>query len=150
MRSILNLSVISAVTVAALILVLAGCGGDELTIVPVSGKVTYAGGPPPAAGTISFSPVTVEEGFPRRPGQASFQTDGTFEATSFKNGDGLFPGTYTALISCWMGQPISEDPSSFERLNYVPQTYRPEVVVKRDDESVEVNFDIPKKPTAGR
>jgi hypothetical protein len=150
MPRVTNSSTAPSLAIIAMILASAGCGAEGLPIVPVSGKVTYAGGPCPTEGTISFTPVNVEEGLPRRPGRASFKEDGVFEATSFREGDGLVPGTYTALISCWMGQPISEDPTSFERLNYVPKTYRPEVVVKRDAGSVEVNFDIPKKPTAAR
>jgi len=133
------------VAILALLLASSGCGEEGLPIIPVSGKVTYAGGPVPTEGTISFSPISVEEGLPRRPGRARFQEDGLFEATSFKEGDGLIPGRYAAMISMWMGQPVSEDPSSFERLNYVPKTYRPEVVVERTADSVEVNFDVPKK-----
>jgi hypothetical protein len=146
MTSVMSSSAVANLLIATLLLATTGCSEDGLPLVPVSGKVTYAGGPPPTEGSISFAPVSVEEGLPRRPGRAAFKTDGTFEVTSFNEGDGLIPGTYAARISCWMGQPVSEDPSSFERLNYVPKTYRPEVIVKPDDESVEVNFDIPKKP----
>ncbi len=132
--------------IALLLLISAGCGSDsELPIVAVTGKVTFAGGPCPKPGTISFSPISVEEGLPRRPGRASFSEDGYFQATSFQEGDGLIPGTYAAVISCWESQPTSEDPGSFERLNYVPSGYRPQFVVEKTAGSVEVDLDVPKK-----
>ncbi len=45
---------------------IAGCGGEEPLTIPVSGKITFAGGACPAEGTIVFSPVAVEHGRPRR------------------------------------------------------------------------------------
>lgn len=125
---------------------LVGCsGGNDLSIVPVSGKVTFAGGPCPKPGSITFSPTKVAEGFPRRPGSAEFQEDGTFVATSFAKGDGLVPGVYTASITCWNGKPSGDDPGSFERLNLVPGDYQPEVVVDANGGAVEVTFDVPPK-----
>src|SRR5690349_630988 len=59
----------------------AGCSGDQPITVPVSGHITFAGGPCPAEGTIVFSPVAVEKGLPRRPGTARFQSDGAFTVT---------------------------------------------------------------------
>lgn len=130
----------------ALMLVVAGCGGgNDLPIVPVSGTITFAGGPCPAEGTISFTPVSIEEGLPRRPGTAKFQTDGAFEVTSFEPGDGLIPGTYQAIINCWKAQPSSDNPSSYETNNHVPRDYRPEVVVAKDADSAEVKLDVPPK-----
>lgn len=125
---------------------LLGCsGGDELPLVPVSGVVTFAGGPCPKPGNISFSPVRVEEGVPRRPGRARFAEDGSYAATSFQEGDGLLPGTYTVLISCYEREPTSDDPRSYERFNLVPPDYRPELVVERSSGPIEVNFDVPPK-----
>lgn len=124
---------------------IAGCGGRDLPLVPVAGKITFAGGPCPKAGTIDFEPVAAVEGLPRRRGWAKFAEDGAFEATSFDEGDGLLPGTYAIKVSCWDGQPSGDDPSSFERLNLVPKSFTQEVVVERDSDPIEVNVDVPRK-----
>jgi hypothetical protein len=123
-----------------------GCSGTGLPIVPVNGKVTFAGGPPPKPGTITFTPITVEPGMPNRPGNAAFDEQGTFQVTSFKENDGLVPGTYHANIACWTGTPSSGDPSSFQRLNLVPAGFEPEPIkVDADADVVEVIIDVPKK-----
>ena len=132
--------------VTALVLVCTGCGADGMSTVPVNGKITFNGGPCPAEGTIAFSPVSVEEGLPRRPGTAEFKQDGEFHATSFRPGDGLLPGTYRVLISCWTGEPSNNDPSSYERLNCVPRDYKPEeIIVERSAEDVEIVINVPPK-----
>ena len=123
-----------------------GCSGDgDMPLVPVTGTVTFAGGPCPREGTITFSPSSVTTGLPRRPGQASFEEDGVYTASSFAEGDGLLPGTYTASFSCWDGSPSSDDPSSFERLNLAPADYFQEVVVEAGSDGVVANFDVPPK-----
>ena len=123
-----------------------GCGDEGLPLVPVTGQITFSGGPPPSGGTIIFSPKSVDEGLPRRPGRGKFAQDGAFTVTSFKDGDGLLPGRYQPLIDCWKGQPSSDNPKTFETLNNVPSNFKAqEVVVERDAESVEVKIDVPKK-----
>ncbi|MCC7475817.1 MAG: hypothetical protein IT425_10500 [Pirellulales bacterium] len=122
-----------------------GCGKSSDTV-PASGSVTFAGGPPPAEGTIIFTPVSVAEGFPKRPGRAHFDTSGHFTVTTYQSNDGLLPGTYRPSIECWMGKPDSNDPSSFDRLNHVPKGFQAqEITVSRDSGSVNVSIDIPKK-----
>jgi hypothetical protein len=126
--------------------VIAGCGKSGVPTVPVRGKVTFAGGPPPAEGTITFTAIAAEEGLPRRPGTAHFDQSGEFETTSFTKNDGLIPGKYRPKVTCWTGAPSSGDPSSFERLNAVPVNFQPpDVQVTRDDDAVEVVIDVPKK-----
>jgi hypothetical protein len=128
------------------VVVVGGCGGDKLTTVPVSGRITFGGGACPAEGTVVFSPVAVEKGLPRRPGTAQFKQDGTFTVTSFRDGDGLIPGRYRPIVSCWKGEPRNDDPGSFERLNYVPNTYKAdEVIVSPSGDAVFVKLDVPKK-----
>jgi hypothetical protein len=123
-----------------------GCSDNALGLVPVSGKVTFAGQPPPKGGTITFNPITVQEGLPRRPGTAQFDQDGTFTVTSFKKGDGLVPGTYHPRVACWKAPPDSNDPSSFERLNYVPKDFEPEpILVEAGADSVDVTINVPRK-----
>ena len=124
-----------------------GCGGSGLPLVPVGGHVTFNGGPPPAAGNINFvmRPETGQSGLPNRPGSGSFDKDGKFEASSYKKGDGLLPGTYTAQIICWLGPTSDTDPSSFVKMNAVPQDFAPEFVVEPGSKPIEKNFDVPPK-----
>lgn len=133
----------------ALLLLLAtigGCGKQGNSTIPVSGKITYGGGEWPASGNITFAPLSVAEGFPRRPGSAAFQQDGSFEVTSFKPGDGLVPGTYSISISCYEQQPVGTDPSSFDRFNAVPKDFKTDdLVIEVDSDPIVVEFDVPKK-----
>jgi hypothetical protein len=123
-----------------------GCSSDIPMTVPVSGQITFGGGACPAEGTIVFSPVVVEKGLPRRPGTARFQQNGTFTVTSFHECDGLIPGHYRPIVSCWKGEPRNDDPSSFERLNYVPSNYKAEeIVVAPSGNAILVKIDVPKK-----
>ena len=142
-----NMTVCRFTTVIAIILMAGGgCGSNQRITVPVSGHITFGGGACPAEGTIVFSPVAVEKGLPRRPGTARFQEDGDFTVTSFREGDGLIPGRYRPIVSCWEGEPSNSDPSSFERLNYVPKDYKAdEIVVESSMAAVKVKLDVPKK-----
>jgi hypothetical protein len=128
-----------------------GCSDSGLPLVPVSGKVTFAGGPPPKPGSITFVPIAVAEGLPNRPGTANFDVSGKFRVTSFKPNDGLVPGTYQANLDCWMRDPYAHDPTTFERFNHVPRDYQPPpVTVDPDADEVVVNFDVPKKKTKAK
>ncbi|WP_428305692.1 hypothetical protein [Lacipirellula sp.] len=127
-------------------MMLPGCETKDHQTIPVRGKVTFAGGPCPAGGAIAFSPVQAGANTPRRPGSAEFQADGEFEATSFAPGDGLLPGRYRAIISCWKGEPSNKDPGSFERLNHIPRDYQPiEFDVDASATVVELTLDVPLK-----
>jgi hypothetical protein len=123
-----------------------GCGPDGLATVPVSGSITFGGAAPPAKGSIAFSPISVEHGMPRRPGTAEFDIDGRFAATSFREGDGLLPGRYRAIVSCWTGEPSNSDPKSFEQLNAVPKSYVPEeFTLESGGEPVTLSLEVPAK-----
>jgi hypothetical protein len=123
-----------------------GCGSSGKGTIPVTGKVTFAGGPPPAKGTITFMPTSGPEGLPKRPGTAVFDESGAFQTTSFKPNDGLIPGTYAVRIDCWKETPSTSDPEARERLNYVPKSYQPpEVTVEVGGPVLDLKFDVPKK-----
>ena len=115
-----------------LAIVASGCGrGNRLPLVSVSGKVTFAGGPCPAAGNVTFTPIEVEPGLPRRPGSATFYTDGAFVVNSFQKGDGLVPGRYSVKITCDSGLPDPRSPDPWGDVSYVAKDYQPpELVVK--------------------
>jgi hypothetical protein len=135
-----------ALLMGVLLLAPIGCSDKGLPIVPVRGKVTFDGGPPPKPGSIAFAPISVADGLPHRPGTANFGTDGQFEVTSFRENDGLVAGTYQASVDCWLQNPSATDPSSFERFNAVPKGFQPPpVTVDADASVVEVVIDVPKK-----
>ena len=123
-----------------------GCTGSKLPIVPTTGKVTYGGGEWPADGTIFFTPISVEEGYPRRPATGRFKSDGAFKVTSFKPDDGLVPGTYSVKVTCYEKQPDASNQITFETYNLVPKDFKPDdVVVETTAQTVTVEFDVPKK-----
>lgn len=125
---------------------LAGCGGNDLPLVPVSGTVTFDGGPCPAVGNVNFTPIEVAPGLPKRPGSGRFREDGKFVVTSFKEGDGLLPGRYRVAITCFSGLPDRSSPDPFGAVSYVPDDYRPvELVVEEGDDPITVNYDVPPK-----
>jgi hypothetical protein len=127
---------------------IAGCGRSGPEVVPVAGKITYAGGAWPNKGSLYFTPVESAAGFPMRPGSAEFGLDGGFTVTSFKPGDGLVPGRYHVGIQCWTSPPVmgSETPvKSAVALKYQsPTTSCLEVDVKPGQSKVTVEWDVPK------
>jgi hypothetical protein len=90
------------------LVVSSGCGSGLPQTIPVSGRVTFDGQPPPAAGIVYFLPIEPAKGFPSRPGDAAFAPDGQFKAKTFEPGDGLMPGKYLMTIECWASPPNME------------------------------------------
>jgi hypothetical protein len=96
--------------ICACVLVLAasqGCGSKGL--VPVEGRVTVGGAPPPAFGYLYFLPREMStnkrsDSTGPLPATARFEADGYFRGTTFQDGDGIRPGTYEVRIDC--SQPI--------------------------------------------
>jgi hypothetical protein len=140
---------ISAVVLLATSVMMLGCGSNKLPTVPVSGRVTFAGGPPPARGTITFMPHSGSSpaGLPAKPGTALFETDGSFKVTSFQPGDGLLPGTYGVGIRCVEDLPSqSANPDSTSVRDHVPQGFHPDaLVVKEGQDAIELTYDVPAK-----
>jgi hypothetical protein len=137
---------IARLVIVLLLAAVLGCSKSGLPIVPVHGKVTFGGGPPPKPGTITFMPTKVAEGLPRRPGTASFGKNGEFQVTSFRKNDGLVPGTYSARVDCWKETPTLANPATFETYKLVPKDFEPpSVAVEADAGVVEVAIDVPKK-----
>jgi hypothetical protein len=119
-------------------------------MVPVSGKVTFAGGPCPGIGNVGFTPIEVAAGLPRRPGSGRFAADGSFVVTSFNEGDGLLPGRYEVRVLCYSGLPDPRSPDPWGDVSYVPEDYRPpELVVAVDSDPIKVEYDVPPKKGRG-
>jgi hypothetical protein len=73
-----------------------GCGssgGTPVTLIPVKGKVTYKG-QPLTKGVVEFEP----EGY-GRPAKGQLQSDGTFELTTARAGDGVVAGAHRIFFS---------------------------------------------------
>ena len=119
-----------------------GCGSSDLpTTIPVTGTVTVDGEACPAAGSLRFSPLQVVEGLPRRPGRADFGADGHFRVTSFRDGDGLVPGTYRVQLECWQTPPANGQPGvSFIKDDFAPR----ELTVDATQRSIEYDIDAPR------
>lgn len=119
-------------------LLLSGCGNADLPpTIPVMGTVTVNGQSCPGPGSLRFMPMSAAEGLPRRPGRAEFGLDGRFKVTSFRDGDGLVPGTYKVQLECWKTPPADGQPG----VSYLSAAFQPpDLAVERDQ--VSVNFDI--------
>lgn len=122
-----------------------GCGQSGPKCIPVHGKITFDGGPCPAAGMITFSPVETPAGVPQRPGSGEFNKDGQYEINSGSHGDGLLPGRYRVRIDCLSGPP-PQLPNGLDIVSYVARGFTPdELVVSTDANSIEANYDVPLK-----
>jgi hypothetical protein len=82
---------------------LAGCGGDDGGMVPVTGSVTWEG-QPVTTGNVTFTPADGATGARLATGQ--IQSDGTFAMGTLKHGDGVLPGSYRVAISSAPPPPI--------------------------------------------
>lgn len=79
-----------------------GCDSSR-GVVPVAGMIRFAGKAPPARGYIYFVPLepsAADNDDAPRSGTALFEPDGSFEVTTFREGDGLRPGRYEARVDC--------------------------------------------------
>lgn len=98
--------------VAPILLAFSGCmgneapsGGEQLAVVPVSGKVTVNGAPAPK-GPIRVMMIPTGSQLETKPGQevaatpsALAWTDGSFKITTYASNDGAPPGEYKLVFS---------------------------------------------------
>lgn len=135
-----------AALVAIVAILTAGCNSGSLALVPVSGTVTFDGGPPPDVGTIMFRPDKVADGFPNRAGRGQFSSDGKFVVTSFQKGDGIAPGEYTVEVTCYSGAPNLNSKDPFGDVSYIDKSYEHgKLVVEPGSDAMQVAFDVPLK-----
>ncbi len=113
-----------AVMCAAAMFVLSGCGGEaggQQETAPVQGSVTY-NGQPLTTGTVFFVP---EGGGPTAEGQV--REDGTFELTTYEEGDGAVPGQHGVMIHAERELeevlPEDEDPDNPPDPQLIPAKY---------------------------
>jgi hypothetical protein len=149
-RALAHLSFWQLYFVAAVFLVagaaLSGCShSDHPKTVPVSGRVTIGGKPPPRPGLLSFATLEPAEGFPGRPAAGSFDTSGNYSAGIFP-GEGVIPGKYRVAVECWT-KPYSGDGP--KPPSHVPEKYRSvatsdvELTIAPGDSAKTFNIDLP-------
>lgn len=112
--------------------VASGCGGgaddkwtqDRPKTVPVTGVVTYKGSPVEGA-QINFIPASPSESA----AYATTQADGSFELTTFVQGDGAAPGSYKVTVNKRTVETIlnAQDPNGppqgVKETSHLPEKY---------------------------
>lgn len=130
-----------AISSALIFLAVAGGCDASRGVVPVAGTIRFAGKAPPSRGYVYFVPLepsAAESDDAPRSGTALFQPDGSFEVTTFREGDGLRPGRYEARVDCSFPAEAhaaakSAVPASFKPPEItIPPTGRRPVVVEID------------------
>jgi len=132
MTGVMNSPHAWAIVAAAVLAATAGCDNSK-GLVPVEGRVTFAGKQPAGPGYLYFVPRELSTNLRQDregplPGTALFLADGRYQAGTFTAGDGLRPGTYEVRIVCAMK---STDQSSHATAhdtiesNLVPGSFTP-------------------------
>jgi hypothetical protein len=120
--------------------VVLGCGSGGPTLVPVSGTVQFAGGPPPAKVTLTFVGVGSEANSLPLTGTAQANADGSFTVSTSQIGSGLVPGKYRVNVECWKDPPTMERPGT----SHVPVGWQaPELEVQEGMARLTWNIDVP-------
>ncbi len=79
-----------------------GCGDDHPHTVTVQGTVIYQG-QPLEGGELTFQPLMTNTDGLRRPATGQIATDGTYQLSTFSQGDGALPGEYHVAITSLVG-----------------------------------------------
>jgi hypothetical protein len=87
-------SVRRSIASTAAVLLLSGCGGNGIDMVPIRGEVTY-NGKPLARGIVTYMPTNPGIG---RTANGPLRPDGTFVMTTQKRDDGVIPGDYNIVV----------------------------------------------------
>lgn len=83
-----------------------GCdGSDNVVVYPVKGTITYDGKPMVGGGSISFVPLVSQEG---KNAGGIINPDGTFEMTTYADGDGSMVGKFRVLVM----QTVVDEPEN--------------------------------------
>lgn len=132
-----------ACLVAAPLVLLTSCSDNGLGMVRVNGQVTFEGREFPQHCKVYFSPIEVPEGLPKRPAACRPDEDGRLSVTSWKEGDGLVPGTYEVTVQYY--EPIpGADLTSDE--GWVGKSHQVEdlVIEPGTPGPIEVSYTVPK------
>ena len=97
MRIGLTITAFWLATVLLSLSCVAGCGNSPATF-PVRGQVVFSDGSSlPTSGQVIFESVELD---PPISAKGFFETDGQFELTRFKGGDGVVAGDYKVAVIC--------------------------------------------------
>lgn len=138
--AMVNLAVITCIG-------LTGCG-DGIKIVPVAGRVTFNGSPPPYGCVLNFLPARDEARDSNEEvvarglaiGCGECDSSGAFKAACLRNRGGLMPGRYQVMVSCYV---YNETPNA-PPVSVVPADFKaPELIVPADARSVRYDVDVP-------
>ncbi|EDL61352.1 hypothetical protein PM8797T_12648 [Gimesia maris DSM 8797] len=140
----MKLNMISLCSVLLLLSIMTGCGEqiEKKPTAPVKGIVTFEG-KPLETGEVVFFPDSGEQ-----IAHGKIQPDGSFELTTYEDGDGAFPGKHTVTIISErdMEGVSAEDPEASLEPSFIPTKYNMQktsgltAVVKEGDN--EIKFDL--------
>lgn len=116
-------------------LAMTGCG-PNLGLVPVTGRVTFAGKLPPADCSLIFTPA--DSASKLRPGVAICDSSGYFQAGSYKLGDGLLPGRYRPRLRC---VDFANATETTPPVDHVPEGFELPVF-EVPSQGLEIDFDV--------
>lgn len=142
---------------------LAGCGGgDNVAVYPVKGMVSFEGKPMVGGGSIAFVPAGGQRG---KAAGAVIREDGTYELTTYSEGDGSMVGDFRVVVT----QVVYQEPdfggdsdkagasATPEPVSVVPEEDRipmvysdpaksPLTATVEAKELNEINFDLKRQP----
>ena len=123
-----------------------GCGGGYEGLVPLEGAVTFDGAAPPAPGVVQLVPIEALGSHPKRTATGQFGPDGRYEASSFKPGDGVYPGRYHVTVICNKRDLDYSKKDPFRDASYIADGYEgEELTVEDGSDAVTLNLDVPLK-----
>ena len=149
--------------VALVAATLAGCGGgDNVDVYPVKGTVSFEGKPMAGGGSIAFVPTGGQKG---KAAGGVIGEDGTYELTTYSEGDGSMVGDFRVVVtqvvyqepdfggdSDKAGASATPEPVSVvQEQDRIPMVYsdptRSPLTAKVEAKELnEINFDLNRQP----
>lgn len=140
----------------SLLLVASTTGCTSKGLVPVEGRVTFAGKEPRTVGYLYFVPREMstdklKDSTGPLPASGQFGTDGSYRGTTFNDGDGIRPGTYEVRVECEGRPPKNLSPEEAHdapRPSLVPRGFKPPdlVVPASGPRPVRYDLDVSSRP----
>jgi hypothetical protein len=130
-----------------------GCGEDQAQVYPVRGKISFEGKPMAGGGSIAFMPLSSQEG---RTAGGIVKEDGSYEMTTYAEGDGSIPGEFRVVITQTADkepeptpdgqQPAAAPPTSLAPAERIPPLYadpfNSPLKAKVEEKENEINFEL--------
>lgn len=139
------------ISILGLLAVLAGCGGEPFSFVPVSGKITYSDGSliPGQTIVVRFVPLEAQTSGKDVSGAATGYLnpqDGTFTGlTTHTDSDGVVPGRYKVVVMAVQNGPQGTGPTAAVPPRYQSANQTPlEVEVNSASREFELTIEKPR------